>query len=267
MAHRFKKISHNLIERTSSFTSRGSITLEAALAVPIFFFGILSLVYLMEILSVRTTMKSALYTVSREMAREAWITPVIVPSHVEKEIVELIGRERLDRSIVANGSNGLDCSGSKRLWNTSIMELRLRYQIKIPIIFFKIPLVDCIESVRIKGWTGYEDVLDWGNSSEEMVYITETGIVYHKDPDCTYLELSIQPVEKSLIDGLRNESGEKYKKCFICMKKVKDVERVYITDTGNHYHSSVNCSGLKRNVYAVRISEVYGKGGCSRCVK
>lgn len=267
MAHRLKIISHNSIERTSSFAPKGSITLEAALAVPIFFFGILSLVYLMEILSVRTTMKSALYTVSREMAKEAYITPVIVPSHMEKEIADLIGRDRLDRSIVANGSDGLDCSGSRRLWNTSIMELKLRYQIHIPMIFFQIPVIDCIESVRVKGWTGYEGAFDWGNLLEEMVYITETGIVYHKDPDCTYLELSIKPVEKSLIDGLRNESGEKYKRCSLCAKKSEDVEQVYITDTGNHYHSSVSCSGLKRNVYAVRISDVYGKGGCSRCVK
>lgn len=268
MAHHFKKISHthDVVERASPFTSKGSITLEAALALPIFFFGILSLVYLLEIFSIQTNMKSALYTVSKEQAKDVYLDSILLPSEIEKELVDILGAERLDNSIIADGRKGLDCSGCKIQSSTSIIELSLRYQIEIPVLFFKIPAITCEESVRVKGWTGYEETADWENTSDEMVYITETGIVYHSNPECTYLELSIQLVEKGNIADLRNFNGEKYRACERCMKGEGNAFQVYITNTGNHYHSTVGCSGLKRSIYAVRISEVYGKGGCSRCV-
>ncbi|MSR92821.1 hypothetical protein FYJ34_00650 [Clostridiaceae bacterium 68-1-5] len=36
---------------------------------------------------------------------------------------------------------------------------------------------------------------------EEVVYVTETGLVYHKDPNCTHLDLSIRQVEKVRFPG------------------------------------------------------------------
>ena len=97
------------------------------------------------------------------------------------------------------------------------------------------------------------------------VYVTETGLVYHRDYHCTHLELSIHMVLQSEIESLRNEGGGKYHPCQHCMKGAGG--GVYITDTGDRYHSSLSCSGLKRTIYAVPLSEVAGKGACSRCGK
>ena len=71
-----------------------------------------------------------------------------------------------------------------------------------------VPPVSYEESMKIKAWTGYEKEA-FGDKKEETVYITETGVVYHKDYHCTYLELSIRMVQASKTASLRNNSGGK----------------------------------------------------------
>ena len=116
--------------------------------------------------------------------------------------------------------------------------------------------------MRIKEWKGNKKA-GVGSEDDETVYITETGLVYHKDYHCTHLDLSIHMVQTSDISSMRNADGGKYYACEHCMRNGGD--GVYITDTGDRYHSSLSCSGLKRTVYAVPISEAVGKGACSRC--
>ena len=74
--------------------------------------------------------------------------------------------------------------------------------------------------MRVKGWNGYAGN-GFGNQNDETVYITDTGIVYHKDPDCTYLELSIKSVHKSDVEQLRNED----EMCIRDRKSTLDMER------------------------------------------
>lgn len=44
--------------------------------------------------------------------------------------------------------------------------------------------------MRIKAWTGYE-AGGFGEEDDQIVYVTDTGVVYHKNPHCTHLDLSI----------------------------------------------------------------------------
>ncbi len=264
LAHLFQKNIISLSKRTSSFTSGGSVTIETAIVAPIFFLAVLSLVYLLEIMSVQTVMKSALQSASKEVAEETYGNTFVIARVLEKKIVQQAGENWLNESIICGGEGGIDCRESKTWGNTGIMDLSMKYKVEIPVLMFRIPAVLIKESVRVKGWNGYAGN-GFGNQKEETVYITDTGIVNHKDAECTYLELSIKVVSSSQIKNLRNESGGKYYACESCMKKEK--QSVYITDTGNRYHSSLSCSRLKRTVYAVPLSEVYGRGGCKRCVK
>lgn len=243
---------------------KGSITIEAALAVPIFFFAVISLMYLMEIMSIQTAVRSGLQDAGKQAAAEAYAITVLVPSRVESDIVSSIGAERLERSIVVGGSSGIHCEQSYMSPNTGIGELTAEYDVKLPIPMFRVPAIAYRESMRIKAWTGYEKS-GLGNEADDTVYVTETGIVYHRDYHCTHLELSIHMAQASELDTLRNESGGKYHPCEKCTHGVGDA--VYITDTGDRYHSSLSCSGLKRTVYAVKLSEVVGKGACSKCGK
>lgn len=249
--------------RTSvSASKKGSITVEAAMAVPVFFLAVVSLLYLMEIMAVRTSVRAGLQYAGKQVAVEAYATRTILPSGIEDDVVSAIGAERLERSIVVGGSKGIRCSESKMWPGTGVGELVAVYQVKLPVPMFAIRPVEYRETMKIKAWTGYEKT-GFGAEDEEIVYITETGLVYHKDYHCTHLELSIRAVVSSEIETLRNESGGKYYPCEQCAKS--DSRCVYITETGNRYHSSLACSGLKRTIYAVPLSEAVGKGACSRC--
>lgn len=266
MAHHFPQLSQSLVERASAFTSKGSITLEAAISTCFFFFAALCLVGLMEIMALQTTVRGALYAVGKEMVEEAYLNPNILASRMEKEIAEIIGKERLENSMIVGGSSGIDCSRSKTYGNTTIMELSASYQMELPILMFRIPIISHEETIRIKGWTGDEGQGITGDQNE-MVYVTDSGIVYHKDISCTYLELSIRAVSKESVSELRNQSGGVYKECTLCKKYTNMQGNVYLTNYGDRYHVSLECSGLKRNIYAVPLKDVYGLGGCAKCVK
>lgn len=252
-------------ERVSSSAcknKKGSITVEAALAVPIFFLAVVSLLYLLEIMAVQSAVRAGLQSAGKQAMEEAYMATVLIPSKVEGDMISAIGQDRLERSIIVGGSSGLSCAKSYMSPTTGIGEIKVSYKVRLPIPVFAVPPVVYEESVRIKAWTGYEKS-GFGNEKEEIVYVTETGIVYHKDYHCTHLELSVRMVQRSEVAGLRNESGGKYHACEHCAKGGSG--GVYITDTGNRYHSSLSCSGLKRTVYAVPVSETAGKGACSRC--
>lgn len=242
---------------------KGAMTMEAACVAPLFLMAVITFVYLLEILSLQIAVREGLQYAGRNVMQEAAKIPVVNKGKVEKDVVESIGRTRLDKSIILRGSKGMDCSGSNLSPATGIGQLKVKYKIKIPVPLFRISPILLTEQIRIKAWTGYEPSGS-GTGGEEMVYVTETGLVYHKNPDCTYLDLSIRQVEKGQIAGLRNESGGKYYACPLCKKKGT---ACYITATGDRYHRSLACSGLKRTVYSIPISEARGRRKCSRCWK
>ena len=245
-----------------SACQKGSMTAEAAVAVPVFFLAAVCLFYLMEIMAIGTCVRAGLQAAGKQAMQDAYPVAVITPAGLERDVVHAIGAERLERSIIVGGSGGIHCEGSFMSPATGIGKIQARYQIRLPVPMFGVPPITYEESMRIKAWNGYEKGF-LGEEGDETVYMTETGIVYHKDYHCTHLDLSIRMAQFSEIESLRNEDGGKYYACGQC--KDTSAEGVYITDTGDRYHTSLSCSGLKRTVYAVPISEAAGKGACSRC--
>lgn len=237
-----------------------SVTVEAAFALPLFFLAVISLVFLLEMQAIGTAVRSGLQYAGRKAAAQASLAPVITPAGLEEDVVESVGADRLQRSMVEGGSSGIHCSGSAMSLVTGIARLEAAYQLRLPVPLFRV-MIQRKETMRIKAWNGYEKG-GFAETEEEIVYVTETGLVYHRDYHCTYLELSIRMVNREDVDGLRNTDGSRYRPCSQCGG---GSGAVYITDAGDRYHSSLSCSGLKRTIYAVPLSEVIGKGECSRC--
>ena len=116
-----------------------------------------------------------------------------------------------------------------------------------------------------KPWNGYNgSSLDQeAENNEEMVYITPSGEAYHKSAVCPYLKLSIHVANLENIGELRNLEGAKYERCPKCSNDKNSV--IFITDYGNLYHSSLNCSHLKRTIEAVKKSEAGERHACHKC--
>lgn len=245
-------------ERASLCTLRGSLTIEASLAVPFFVFALVSFVWLFEMTTTKLIVKNALMAAGKEMATESVLGTVGLDSRIENKMIQNIGQERLERSCIKDGAKGLNCKQSTVYPGTTIMRLSVSYNMKLPVLGFSLPILKGKEEILVKGWTGYE-----GNgfykANEEMVYVTSSGIVYHKDLKCTYLELSIRTVP---LADVRNH----YPPCKKC-RRIAAGTYAYVTDYGESYHTTLSCAGLKRSVYAVPISEVYARGGCERCVR
>ena len=254
----------NKKERTSVFASKGSLSIEAAIVIPIFFFAVLCLVFLLEMMAIRVSIQNALTSVGKELGQQAYVSAMISTPAIREKIVDHVGRERLERSMIVNGVEGIDCSNSVSNWNTAIMDLSVKYQIEIPVLMFRIPVIFCEETLRVKGWTGYVDTSNEDN--KDVVYITDYGTVYHEDISCTYLEIAVRGIIAHTIGEARNQSGGKYYACEKCGKD-PHCGILYVADYGDRYHSSLNCKKIQRNVYAVSRDEVLGRGGCSKCVK
>lgn len=83
-----------LTGRTSASASKkGSVTVEAAMAVPLFFLAIVSLLYLMETMAIQASVRCGLQAAGKKAADEASSTAVIMPYRIESDVVNSIDRK------------------------------------------------------------------------------------------------------------------------------------------------------------------------------
>lgn len=248
----------------TSHTMKASITVEAALAVPIFFFALLSIIYLLEIISIQMSVRSGMYETMKNLMCEVGTSVYITSGEIQEEIIQGIGVERLENSLIIDGSMGIDSSESHISLSTGIIELTVSYKVQLPIPQFGEFGLTFAESIMGKGWIGYVEGVS--EIEEDTVYITDNQSVYHVDYNCSYLQLSIYSVTSGELDALTNSYGECYTPCSICgASESGGNQTIYVTENGDHYHNSLSCSGLTRTIYAVSLSDVVGKGVCSRC--
>ena len=111
----------------------------------------------------------------------------------------------------------------------------------------------------------YVDIETGDSADSDTVYVAANGVVYHKDRECTHLRLSVSEISLDNISDFRNQNGGKYYSCERCQADSMGTGTVYITKTGDRYHSSLGCSGLKRDVSTMSILEIGTLTPCSRC--
>lgn len=246
LRHRFflpaPKCRRTLSEKVSFCTSlkgfcgkrvaQASLAVETALVLPLFFMGVITLISFMDIYKVQTEHLTKLC----EKAKQAGMYAYVLDGGGQEEITLP------------------DVYGYKPIGGL------------IPL-----PTVWMFNQVKVHAWTGVEYAEAQGDGEgtetqiEKMVYMTDSGTVYHKNPGCSYINLSVNQISGSSVSGAVNQYGEKYSACETCSRNQKPSGSVYITQQGNRYHNLGSCSGLKRTVRLVKESDVSDVCACSRC--
>lgn len=278
-----------------------SLTVEAAMAFPIFFLTILIFLYFFQIIMIQAQVQKALIQTASFSSQYSYFTEEFLKKEtnskeVQKDSLEyqgnlldfaegildkalvkvkfnsFVNKNFLENSCVENGIFGISLLQSKFLENENDIDIIAVYRIKFPIPFFKLSSYTITQKVKTKAYLG-KSMINSGmpaqkeEKEQEIVYIAQTGKVYHISRECTYLNPSIKEVQFSDLDNFRNHGGRKYAFCESCCKRNKLYEYVYITNWGISYHSQLDCSGLKRTIREELLVKAIEQGyyACSKC--
>lgn len=255
-------------ERISvSVACGGSLTVEAACVLPVFLCGILVFLHFFQAVTMAGKVAEALQDAGKQIAVYAYVKEQALgeeKTSASKIVSLLYAENRINQALGADAPT-VSLMHSSILKGDEMIDLVAEYKFRWKMPFFSLSDFPVLQRARVRAWTGKisagggekED-----GEAEEKVYVTANGNVYHRSRECTHIRLSVRQESKSRVSGLRNADGGKYHPCEKCGGSGS---QVYITDTGDRYHSSAACSGLKREVIEVSLSQVEGWKACSRC--
>ncbi len=259
-----------------SLQQKGSLTLESAAALPLYFLAMVMLISMMDIFRIQTILVSALSQSAKELGMYAYsidgeskspvgaVTDAACTAYASAEIQKRIKGENLTG--IVGKQAGITLLGSQ--YQNGIITLKANYLYRSPAAVFPVLPVKIKAAVSAQAWLGYEGD-KYGSADEgpgeEMVYVTDYESVYHTSEDCTHIKLTVKYVGiQNALQG-KNQYGNKYHPCEKCMKGHGNDRFVYITEKGNRYHSNSSCGGLSRHVRLMKKSEAENRSACSRC--
>lgn len=262
----------NKVERLSPLAFfckvlRAGMTVEAAIVLPLCLFFLVNLGCAIEMIRIHNHLQLGMYETGNKAALYGCefggkeFSGYVSSVYVLNGMADYVGQKNLENSPMTGGKRGF------RLWESSSGD-----ELDITVMYSVSPLLSLMgfDSFYMANrycahlWNGYD--ISGVSPVEEIVYVTETGEVWHKNRECTYLQLSVKQVAASGIDGERNQWGSRYEACSVCAKGMAP-GMLYITMEGEHYHYRRECPGLKRTVYSISKEDADNGGyrRCSRC--
>ena len=267
-----------------------SLTAEAALAFPVFFFAVMALCCLFLYMEAETVIGEAMLETARglsvygdivaeaeEKLGEEGILAETAGDILEGAAVTAILHRHLKAhpvaaGTIAGGLSGISLEGSDFCTDDGCIRLVCSYEFRSPAAGFALPGIKGSRELRYRYFTGTaaESLLEESGpesepgAEEKTVYKTETGTVYHIRLTCPALKLNIMMTTAAEVSGKRNEYGAKYYPCEKCASGTAP-DTIYITTDGDRYHYRIECSGLKRTITEIKLSEADGLRPCKRC--
>ena len=268
----YKKILRSFMERISVFTYQkekgmgGSMTVEAAVVLPLLLFFFLHIMSAVEMLRLHGKLTFGLWECGKELTVYAAMpgeteldTPDIAVSYiyVKSRLEKFLGKEYLENSPLRTGANGINYLASD--YDEGCIDIGISYSVAPQISVFPMGDIRLVNRYYGKVWDGYDNALNL-----RFVYVTVYGEVWHKSLDCTHIHHVIRETDWSGISGLRNANGGRYSACELCREDEKGA-KTYYTEQGDRYHRSKECPALVRYIRAILWEEDLAYSPCSRC--
>lgn len=293
------------VEGTSLFTLRnrswlGSMTVEAALVLPVFLIFFLNLASVIEIMRLHGRVEMALWAVGRELClygsalrdtgmwdkevltekamgtdtaagtdRAAARTEGILSqlgdlalsyTYIKGAMEDYLGKDYLDNAPLRGGSGGLQFLGTDMVNGEDALEIVVTYQ-AMP--SWTVPgFRSFLMENRYYGrlWTGFQIQA----SAQNVYYLTENREVFHASKNCTHLLLSVRRIPRESLGQVKSSGGAPYRACEKCGQE-GDLGMVWIPKEGECYHTRRDCPGLNRIYREVTWEEAQNYRPCSRC--
>lgn len=255
------KDSASIMQRKNGHRS-ASLTTEAALVFPLFFFAV-ALFWQLFLLALYELQVSNVIT--ETAIKYSYLGYAERQSEHENVDISWIYQPLLWNSIPEN----------KRVKETFVwcteeegaVEVRVRYHFLCDAPWMPDIPLEVEQSFRFYPYLGESDPDRFAaEEKEDVVYRTENGTVYHESKACGYLKVTVRPVSVSEVESMRNTAGEKYTQCLRC-DHMELTGQVYVSAGGDRYHRSASCVALKRNVIEVNREEAGNLPACHKCGK
>lgn len=239
-------------------TRKGSVTVEAAIILPLFIIAAVTVSYCINIAAATDSVITAVCDRSRIEAAKLYNMPVTssFPDAVEKRVEEdsifvdtfdVISVRNIDSTVYLNS----------RFTVKNRMAVRLRDDFTL----------EC--NVKFRGFTGKDnendlftfDEMERDDGSSIVWVFPVSGERYHKE-DCPYIDVAARQTV------LSSEIRAKYSPCRLCRPgELSDGQIVYcFVSSGKAYHRG-DCTTVDRYVVSmtVRQAEEEGYSPCSKC--
>ena len=147
--------------------------------------------------------------------------------------------------------------------------LEVSYEFLCETVFFPTISIPIIQNFRFYPYLGEQEKVaeqEKIKENEEIVYMTEYGTVYHISKTCVYLNVMLKRIFVSEIEEMRNNAGQRYTECSKCNTQQKTAQ-VYISLGGSKYHWSLQCPTVKRTIIEKKKEETNGIPVCHKCGK
>lgn len=280
---------------TRHFTA--SLTVEAALVLPLFLFAMYLLILPLRMMDTAREMQQVCESVCQDTVQTLYLRSLTRKEspgnggRPETEAEADTGKESEVRSSLNGGLTGnavgmaaaaiagrragdgyvvhLLSLRSSVLGDGETVRVTLDYDYRLPFSVFGLGSIHQSVTASRRAWTGRTEggltSSGSGNAQEEeMVYVGKNSTRYHSSASCHYLSNDLTAVSYASISGERNSGGKKYHPCSRCAKGVTG-GTVYIMPSGTSFHTSASCSAIRSYGRAVPKSEVAHLGPCSYC--